>query len=288
MMMELLPFAGLLLAFVAVVLAAWGLIASIVPALRTRAEAAQQEYQAKLLDLFLDPKWGRIAGWFRYFGAAAIAIVVPFATGSIVLGLALAAGAYVLPPYALEYFARQRYKAIEEQLPVVLGMMADGTRAGLSLQEAIQLVAAKAQPPLSKEFAIIARSLDLGNPLDRTLHTAKERLQVPNAQLMVSALLINHESGGDVARVLERVSKAARELDQVQRRIESETASVRFSAKAMVATIPMFAGLLYLMDPDSVAVLFTTPIGNLMLLVIVLLAYTGYKMIMKLASPDLI
>lgn len=285
--MALAPLAGLLLVFIAVALGAWGLLALVLPALRARSAAAQKEYQAKLVDLFLDTKWGRFAGWFRYFGAAAIAIVAPLMT-NVIFGLALAAGAYLLPPYVLAYFARKRYEAIEEQLPLVLGMMADGTRAGLSLHEAIQLVAAKAQPPLSKEFAIIARSLELGNPLDRTLRTAKERMVAPNAQLMVSALLINQESGGDVARVLERVSKAARELDQVQRRVESETASVRFSAKAMVATIPLFAGLLYLMDPASVSILFTTPIGNLMLLAIVLLAYTGYKMIMKLASPDLI
>jgi tight adherence protein B len=284
--MNVAPVAGLFFVFAAVVIGAWGLIAAFAPTLRQRSEAAEKEYHSKLVDMFLDSKWAKIAAWFRYFGAAVIAVGVPLLTGSVVFGLALAVGAYILPPYALEYFARKRYEAIEEQLPIVLGMMADGTRAGLSLTEAISLVAAKAQPPLSKEFEIIGRSLDLGNSLERTLQAAKERLQAPNAQLMIAALLINQEQGGDVARVLERVSKAARELDQVHRRVQSETASVRFSAKAMVATIPLFAGLLYLMDPASVSILFITPIGNLMLLAIILLAYSGYKMIMKLADPE--
>jgi tight adherence protein B len=166
-------------------------------------------------------------------------------------------------------------------------MMADATRAGLSLPEAIRLVAAKAPRPLSSEFGVLVQALALGASLERTLSDARGALHTPNARLMISSLLINQRSGGDVARILERVSKATRQLDHVQQKIESETASVRFSARAMVATIPFFAVILYLMDPSGMATLLNSYAGNIVLCVVVGLAVAGYRSIMRLAQPDI-
>jgi tight adherence protein B len=194
---------------------------------------------------------------------------------------------YVLPPKILGHLDAARQAAIEKSLPQALEMMADGTRAGLGLADAIRLVASKAPPPVSSEFRVLVQALELGASLERTLSDARASLRTPNARLMISALLINQRSGGDVARILERVSRATRQLDQVQQKIESETASVRFSARAMVATIPLFAAVLYLMDPSATASLFNSYAGNIILCVVIGLAVIGYRSIMRLAQPDI-
>lgn len=278
---------ALVLVFLATALGTWAAITLCVPRLRKLANDASAEYAASLLSLQVDRRWARVGAVARYVGPIAVFLMLLLTLRTPIVAAAAAIMVYVLPPWWLERLQASRQVALEKSLPSALEIMADGARAGLSLAEAMRLVADKAPTPIAGEFRRLVRRMELGATLDRTLAEAREALRTPNAGLMISALMINQRSGGDVARILDRVSRTVRQLDQVQQKIESETAAVRFSARAMVGTIPLFAGVLYLMDPSGTASLFNSYLGNIVLCVVIALAVGGYRAIMRLAQPDI-
>jgi Flp pilus assembly protein TadB len=129
--------------------------------------------------------------------------------------------------------------------------------------------------------------MDLGDSIDEALKRVGARLSLHNFDLMTLAILVNRDRGGDIGLLLVRLAESVRALSAVEERIEVETSSVRMSARIMVGTIPVFALALFLIDPAAVGSLFSTPLGAAVLVVVALLATTGYRIIQRLANPEI-
>jgi tight adherence protein B len=223
----------------------------------------------------------------QYFGSLALVLVIFLITGNPVFSIVIPIVGFVLPGVVFARLRKQRLDRINQQLPDALRVMADAAKAGLALPQMLKMVATNGVKPVSEEFGLVVHAMELGDSVEEALKRVAARVNLPNFDLMVVAIVVNRERGGDIGQLLVRLAESIRTLSAVEERIDIETSSVRMSAKIMVGTIPVFAVALFVIDPASVGMLFGTPLGAVVLVIVAVLATTGYHMIQRLANPEI-
>jgi len=277
---------ALLLFLAAAACAVRGAQLALWPRYRARIDDAERGYAQMLRELFRPMSLAHQVAMAQYVGSLALGAVVGIVTGNPVFALGSAACGFVLPRFVFDRLRRQRLAAINLQLPAALRVMADAAKAGLALPQMIRLVAAQGQKPIADEFGLVVHAMEFGESVEDALTRVGSRLNLPNFDLMTTALVVNRDRGGDIAVLLVRLADAIRSISEVEQRIETETAAVRLSAKIMVGTIPLFALALFTIDPAGVTLLFTTLPGAVVLVLVAILATAGYRMILRLANPE--
>ncbi|HPP52322.1 MAG TPA: type II secretion system F family protein [Thermoguttaceae bacterium] len=192
-----------------------------------------------------------------------------------------------VPWYVIRRLAEYRRQKIEDQLADAMVTLANAIRAGLSLPQALEMLAAQSPKPISTEFHQIIGEYKLGKPLERTLLEAKERLKSENFALFAAAMLASHESGGRLNETVERIAQSVLELQRLERKVLSETAQARKSAVYM-AIVPVFVLVVYyFVDPENTRLLFVTAFGQFILATAMLLNILAYFWARKILSPDI-
>jgi tight adherence protein B len=210
-----------------------------------------------------------------------------FAAGSIVF--AVMSGVFLIcaPWYLLRRMAERRRQKIEDQLADAMVGLANAVRAGLSLAQSLEILAAQCPSPINSEFHQIIGEYKLGKPLERTLTEARQRLKSENFALFAAALMASHESGGRLNETVERIAHSVLELQRLERKITSETAQARRSAVYM-AIAPAFILVAYwFIDPVNTKMLFTRFFGQCILAAAVLLDVIAYAWASFLLNPDI-
>lgn len=259
----------------------------VLPRLRTRMRETELAYAERLKDLFQPMSSARTITMAQYVGSAIAGLLVLVATHNVVFALVTPPVCFVIPKFIFDRLRTSRRKRFERQLPDALRVMADAARAGLSLPQMIRLVATQGQKPIAEEFGLVVHAMDLGDSVEDALKRVGSRLAIPNFDLMTIAVVVNRDRGGDVVSLFARLADSIRALSEAEEKIETETASIRLSAKIMLGTIPVFTLALLVIDPTAVAALFTTTAGAIVLVIVFLLATTGYQMIQRLANPEI-
>jgi Flp pilus assembly protein TadB len=191
------------------------------------------------------------------------------------------------PWYVVRRASQARRQKIEDQLADAMVMFSSGIRAGLSIPQALELLAFECPKPICQEFHQMAGEYKLGKPLERTLTEAKERLKSENFILFAAALLASRESGGRLNETVERISQSVMELQRLERKVHSETAQARKSAVYM-AVVPLLLLVVYaVVDPHNTERLFTTLPGQLILSVAMVLNVVAYLWALKILSSDI-
>ncbi|MDW8037472.1 MAG: type II secretion system F family protein [Thermoguttaceae bacterium] len=192
-----------------------------------------------------------------------------------------------LPWYVIRRLAEYRRQKIEDQLADAMVTLANAIRAGLSLPQALEMLAAQSPRPINTEFHQIVGEYKLGKTLERTLLEAKDRLKSENFALFAAAMLASHESGGRLNETVERIAQSVLELQRLERKIMSETAQARKSAIYM-AIVPAFVLVVYyFVDPENTRLLFVTAFGQFILAIALLLNIIAYFWARKILSPDI-
>lgn len=176
-----------------------------------------------------------------------------------------------LSPFALiiwlRYKQRQFIRRVETVLPDTLALMANALRAGMGFQQAIELVAMEGLPPLREEFAIVSRATTLGASLDEALQGLVERVPSVELELVVTAVLIQREVGGSLARLLDIAATTVRNRLRLRQEIRAETSLTRGSAFALAFGLPalvfVFANFASFVTGSELwsAPMFTNPLG---------------------------
>jgi tight adherence protein B len=203
-----------------------------------------------------------------------------FAAGSAAL---LSAG----PWYLVRRMSQHRKQKIEDQLADAMVMFSSAVRAGLSIPQALELLAGESPLPIRQEFAQLVGEYRLGKPLERTLEEGKTRLKSENFVLFAAALLASRESGGRLNETVERISKSILEIQRLERKIVSETAQARKSALYMAIAPALILLLYFYVDPDNTRLLFTTLPGQVILSVAAVLNLAAYGWARVILNPDI-
>jgi tight adherence protein B len=184
--------------------------------------------------------------------------------------------------------AEQRRLQIEDQLADAMVSLSSAIRAGLSLAQAMEILARQCPPPIAQEFQQIYGEYQMGKTLETCLAETKVRLKSENFALFAAAMEASRQSGGRLNETVERIAHSVRELQRLERKIHAETAQARASAVYM-AMAPAAILLLYYfgLDPESTSRLFTELPGQMMLATSVILNIVAYFWARRILSPEI-
>jgi tight adherence protein B len=195
-------------------------------------------------------------------GGALVALVLaPLFTTRDILILAMTVLASLGPWIWLKRQKAQRLISFEASLPDALSMLARTLRAGLPLSQALQIVSQEMQGPVAKEFGIVFNELNYGGNLRAAFLAMLERIPSVAVMAMAVAIMIQRETGGNLAESVDRLERLMRERFRFQRHLRTLTASNRTSAW-IVGLIPfILAAAMELLSPGYLATLMDHPTG---------------------------
>lgn len=247
----------------------------------------EQDLKDRLRSLRIVAK--QLRHWIHVWLALAVALMFGLTLGLDMPVFALLAGMLMAatPWYLVRRLAAARRQKLEDQLADAMVMFSSGVRAGLSMPQALDLLAHECPRPINQEFKQLVGEYNLGKPLERTLTEAKERLKSENFVLFAAALLASRESGGRLNETVERISRSVVEIQRLERKVRAETAQARKSAVYM-SVVPFFILAVYsFLDPNSVRLLFVTLPGQMILSTCVLLNIVSYLWALKILNADI-
>ena len=191
-----------------------------------------------------------------------------------------------IPKYLVSRLRKNRITAFERQLPDALLMVSGGMRAGASLAVALESMVKEQKPPLAQEFDLMLREQRLGIDFDTALSNMEKRMPLPDFILLVAAMRITKEVGGNFAEILESLSITLRRKLEMEGKIKALTAQGKLQGIVM-ACLPLFLmGILTLMEQEAMAPLYNTLYGWITLFVIFVMVGLGYLGISKIVNID--
>jgi len=177
---------------------------------------------------------------------------------------------------------RRRFGKFEEQLPEAIDLLVSALRAGHSLMTAIGFLGQEPRQPLSGEFRMCFEEQNYGVELRTALTNLGTRMAVNDLQIFIAAVLIQKESGGTLAEVLEKVATTARERFRLRKQVQVHTAQGRMTGW-ILSILPVALGFaMYLVHPEGVSVLWTNPIGLKLLYTAIVMNVLGALAIRKI------
>ncbi|MEM7466916.1 MAG: type II secretion system F family protein, partial [Pseudomonadota bacterium] len=180
----------------------------------------------------------------------------------------------------------KRLRAIERQMPDALAMVAGSLRAGASLNIALENLVAEQPPPLSQEFDMLLKEQRLGVDLDISLGNMEKRIPLQDFSMLATALRINREVGGNLADTIESLGETLRRKGTMEGKIKSLTAQGQMQGYVMTGLPVLLAVLLNFLEPEAMEKLWTTGVGWVVIVVIVVMEVLGYSMIKKITTID--
>ena len=193
-------------------------------------------------------------------------------------GLALGAAPYVF----LVKKRERRFRRIAQQLPEAIDLMSSGLRAGQALASTVETVAKEADDPLASEFRRAAVEQSFGLPFRDAMLNLRSRTPVPDLQFLVAAILVQKETGGNLAQILDKTSRMIRERMRVAGEMRIRTAQARITGWALcLLPFAMFIGMNFL-HPGYGRVLFENPVGQKMLTYAAVLMAIGIFIIRRI------
>lgn len=237
-------------------------------------------YQANL-------KW--TVGGLVLMCLAAFAIpgyLVYLRTGSVMFGLLVGAAFGFLPfGYVLQMRSRRMSK-FEEGLPEALDLIVSALRVGHSLNSALGLVTRECPDPVGPEFRVAFDEQNYGLELKTALENMVNRMPVQDLRIVVTAIMIQKESGGNLAEVLEKTSQVIRERFRLKRQVMTHTAQGRLTG-VILTLLPIVLGCaLYFVNPKMMSLLWTRELGIKLLYAAGGMIVVGGLIIRKIVNMD--
>ncbi len=213
------------------------------------------------------------------------ALVVAF-TGSPAAGLSFALPAFLVPRIILYRLKQRRDEQFGLQLVDALMSVSNSLRAGFSLQQAFELLHREMPAPLSQEMRLVCQELRLGVSMDDALLNLYRRMPFPDVDLMVTAIGIVRDVGGNLTEVFENIADTIRERHRIEGKIRALTAQGRMQA-IVVCLLPVGVGAaLNAIMPEMFKPMYTTPAGWVLLGGVGVMMLVGILIIRKIVRID--
>ena len=217
---------------------------------------------------------------------AVVPIILWFVFANPIVPVIGGIAAYFAPRVIVKKMNKNRISLFEKQLPDALLMVSGSMRAGASLAVGMESMTKESKPPLSQEFSLLLAEQLLGVDFDVALVNMEKRIPVPDFVLLVAAMRITREVGGNFAEILESLSHTLRRKHEMEGKIEALTAQGRMQGIVMAA-LPLFLmGILTFMEPEAMAPLYHTMVGWATLVVVFVMIIIGYMGIRKIVNID--
>lgn len=202
----------------------------------------------------------------------------------ILAGLGAGLAVFVLPILYLMWRRKARMKKFVLQLPDVFELLSQALRAGHSLASGMQLIATEVPEPAGTEFSRVFQEQNLGLKIEDALVNLAKRMDMLDVRFFVTAVLIQRQTGGDLAEVLDKIGGVIRDRIKLQGTVTALTAEGRLSGYVLLA-LPVIVYIAMLkINPDYAMVLLEDPTGQMLLTGAAVMMVMGYFMIQKIVN----
>lgn len=202
----------------------------------------------------------------------------------IFISVAAFIGIWMLPIMYIRFKKNARIKKFNDQLGDALVLFSNSLKAGYSYLQAVSSIAKEMPEPISKEFGRVLKEMSFGMDQSQTLMNMMDRVDSDDLKLMVTAIVIQKETGGNLAEILDNIAGTIRDRVRLQGEVKTLTAQGRFSG-VIVALVPFVLGLLiYLSNKPYIMILFDDPRGKIMLAAAFLNEFIGIMIIRKIVK----
>jgi len=194
---------------------------------------------------------------------------------------------FILPRVFLNIRQTRRLHAFNDQLGDTITLLANSLRSGYSLLQSMEMVARELPSPMNEEFRRVTREIGLGLSTQEALNNLLRRIQSDDLDMMITAINIHHEVGGNLAEILDTIGHTIRERVRIKGEIRTLTAMARYSGY-LVSILPVaVAGLLFVMNADYMSRLWQDPCGVQMIILAVIGMVTGWIIIRRVVSIEI-
>jgi tight adherence protein B len=193
----------------------------------------------------------------------------------------LLAGA--LLPYSFASYKRtRRFQKFEELFPEAIDTLARAVRAGHAFTTALELIANEISEPVSSEFRKLFEEQKFGMPVRDALLNMAERVPLVDVKFFVTAVMLQRETGGNLAEILDNLSYMIRERFKIMRQVRVFTAQGRLTMLLLMALPPLIVVVMLMMNPGFIRPLFDDPIGHTLIVAGITLQTIGYFVIRRI------
>jgi tight adherence protein B len=204
----------------------------------------------------------------------------PAALAAAVLGA-------LLPYMRVRRLRTTRLNGFEAQLPEAIDLLGRAIRAGHPLSSGLKMVADETQEPIAGEFRRAFEEQRFGLPFEDAILSMADRVTLVDVRILVTAILVQREVGGNLAEVLDNLASVIRARFVIRRQLRTFTAQGRMSGYVL-AVLPIAVGtIIYILNPAYMGILFTEPIGKLMVGVASVMQLIGFLWIRNIVNIDI-
>lgn len=214
--------------------------------------------------------WSKSAFWCVCAGTGSahlLVLWVGFGFALSTAGVLAVLGGILLPHAYLRFRRSRRLKEFAVQFPDAVDVIVRGVKSGLPLGDCIRVVATEGQEPVRSEFSMVVDDQTLGVPIQEAVQRLADRVALPETNFLSIVITIQSRSGGNLTEALGNLSTVLRERKKMRGKIKAMSAEAKASGGIIGSLPPIVAFLLFLTSPEYISLLFTTTIGNVVLIV---------------------
>src|SRR5216683_837652 len=256
---------------------------SKIPALDTllRRSARVSAIQESLLQAGLKFRAGNFLVMCLVCGGLAGFATLLWSRNPAVAWAALIIGAFL--PYSFVSYRRQkRFEKIEELFPEAIDTLARAVRAGHAFTTALELISNEISEPIASEFRKLFEEQKFGLPVRDALLNLTERVPLVDVKFFVTAVMLQRETGGNLAEILDNLSYMIRERFKILRQVRVYTAQGRLTMMLLMGLPPVIVVTMLIVNPGFIQPLFNDPIGHMLIAAGISLQTIGYFVIRRI------
>ncbi len=256
---------------------------SQIPALDNllRRSARVSEIQKTLAQAGMDMRTGNFLGLSALTGVAATILAYAFSGRVEIAWIAMIVG-FLLPYSYASYKRGKRFQRFDELFPEAIDTLARAVRAGHAFTTALEMITNEIGEPVAGEFRQLYEEQKFGMPVRDALMNLTERVPSVDVKFFVTAVMLQRETGGNLAEILDNLSYVIRERFKIQRQVRVYTAQGRLTMALLMGMPPIIVAVMMALNPGFIRPLFSDPIGHTLLVAGITLQTVGYFVIRKI------
>jgi tight adherence protein B len=256
---------------------------SRIPALDTllRRSARVGDLQKMLLQAGMDMRAGNFLGFSALSGIAVLILTYVFSKRVEIAWIGLLVG-FILPYSYASYKRNKRFERFEELFPEAIDTLARAVRAGHAFTTALEMITSEINEPIAGEFRQLYEEQKFGMPVRDALLNLTDRVPLVDVKFFVTAVMLQRETGGNLAEILDNLSYVIRERFKIQRQVRVYTAQGRLTMALLMGMPPIIVTVMLVLNPSFIQPLFSDPIGHTLLVAGITLQTIGYFVIRKI------
>ncbi|MDK2811399.1 MAG: tight adherence protein [Petroclostridium sp.] len=213
-------------------------------------------------------------------------IVFFIVSKSIITGLTLGTIGWYLPILFVKSKKKKRIKLLNDQLGDAISLISNSLKAGYSFFQAIDATSTEMSGSIAEEFAQVKKEINLGLSTEYALENLVKRVESDDLELMITAILIQRQVGGNLAEILDNISETIRERVRIKGEVKTLTAQGRMSGLIISILPPAMGVVLALINPKHIGVLFTSKLGLMMVGISIIMELLGIYFINQIVKIE--